>query len=61
MRVALARAQGFSTAAIGKVGPMLRFDHTDRKRRGLMRGKSTAPFFLAACFFPATPLNAERC
>jgi Type I phosphodiesterase / nucleotide pyrophosphatase len=26
----LARAQGFSTAAIGKVGPTLIFDHTDR-------------------------------
>src|SRR5215470_15651513 len=26
----LARAQGFSTAAIGKVGPTLLFDHTDR-------------------------------
>jgi hypothetical protein len=26
----MARAQGFSTAAIGKVGPTLIFDHTDR-------------------------------
>src|SRR5205814_7387311 len=26
----MARAQGFSTAAIGKVGPALVFDHTDR-------------------------------
>ena len=26
----LARAQGFSTAAIGKLGPTLLFDHTDR-------------------------------
>jgi hypothetical protein len=26
----MARAQGFSTAAIGKVGPTLLFDHTDR-------------------------------
>jgi hypothetical protein len=29
----LARAQGFSTAAIGKVGPALTFDHTDRADR----------------------------
>jgi arylsulfatase A-like enzyme len=29
----LARAQGFSTAAIGKVGPTLLFDHTDRADR----------------------------
>src|SRR5258708_6714157 len=29
----LARAQGFSTAAIGKVGPTLVFDHTDRADR----------------------------
>src|SRR6202158_649528 len=29
----LARAQGFSTAAIGKVGPALVFDHTDRADR----------------------------
>jgi Type I phosphodiesterase / nucleotide pyrophosphatase len=29
----LARAQGFSTAAIGKVGPTLIFDHTDRANR----------------------------
>ena len=29
----LARAQGFSTAAIGKVGPALIFDHTDRADR----------------------------
>jgi Type I phosphodiesterase / nucleotide pyrophosphatase len=28
--LALARAKGFSTAAIGKVGPTLIFDHTDR-------------------------------
>src|SRR6202790_2912353 len=28
-----ARAQGFSTAAIGKVGPTLLFDHTDRADR----------------------------
>src|ERR1700704_1778697 len=26
----MARAQGFSTAAIGKLGPTLLFDHTDR-------------------------------
>src|SRR6202790_1457027 len=29
----LARAKGFSTAAIGKVGPTLIFDHTDRADR----------------------------
>jgi Type I phosphodiesterase / nucleotide pyrophosphatase len=29
----LARAKGFSTAAIGKVGPTLLFDHTDRADR----------------------------
>ena len=29
----MARAQGFSTAAIGKVGPTLLFDHTDRADR----------------------------
>jgi hypothetical protein len=29
----LARAKGFSTAAIGKVGPILIFDHTDRADR----------------------------
>ena len=29
----MARAQGFSTAAIGKVGPTLIFDHTDRADR----------------------------
>jgi Type I phosphodiesterase / nucleotide pyrophosphatase len=29
----MARAQGFSTAAIGKVGPALIFDHTDRADR----------------------------
>src|SRR4051812_20780366 len=29
----MARAKGFSTAAIGKVGPTLLFDHTDRADR----------------------------
>ena len=29
----MARAKGFSTAAIGKVGPTLIFDHTDRADR----------------------------
>ena len=29
----LARAKGYSTAAIGKVGPTLQFDHTDRADR----------------------------
>src|SRR6266852_8130010 len=29
----MARAQGFSTAAIGKLGPTLLFDHTDRADR----------------------------
>src|ERR1700738_2773611 len=29
----MARAQGFSTAAIGKVGPTLLFDHSDRADR----------------------------
>ena len=30
--LAAARSQGFSTAAIGKLGPALIFDHTDRTR-----------------------------
>ena len=32
--LALARAQGYSTAAIGKVGPVLMFDHTERSGNG---------------------------
>ncbi|MGB8401522.1 alkaline phosphatase family protein [Bradyrhizobium sp.] len=37
----LARAQGFSTAAIGKVGPTLLFDHTDRGRTTIVIDDST--------------------
>ena len=29
----MARAQGYSTAAIGKLGPTLIFDHTDSQAR----------------------------
>ena len=36
-----ARHQGFSTAAIGKVGPTMMFDHTDRK--GERQSSSTTP------------------
>ena len=32
--LALARAKGYSTAAIGKVGPVLMFDHTERSGKG---------------------------
>ena len=32
--LALARAKGYATAAIGKVGPVLMFDHTERTGRG---------------------------
>jgi Type I phosphodiesterase / nucleotide pyrophosphatase len=32
--LALARAKGYSTAAIGKVGPVLMFDHTERSGNG---------------------------
>jgi hypothetical protein len=37
----LARAQGFSTAAIGKVGPTLIFDHTDRGKNTIVIDDST--------------------
>ena len=37
----MARAQGFSTAAIGKVGPTLIFDHTDRGKNTIVIDDST--------------------
>jgi predicted AlkP superfamily pyrophosphatase or phosphodiesterase len=37
----MARAQGFSTAAIGKVGPTLLFDHTDRGKNTIVVDDST--------------------
>src|SRR6202011_734488 len=37
----MARAQGFSTAAIGKGGPTLLFDHTDRGRNTIVIDDST--------------------
>ena len=37
----LARAQGFRTAAIGKVGPTLLFDHTDRGKNTIVIDDST--------------------
>jgi len=37
----LAREKGFSTAAIGKVGPTLVFDHTDRGRNTIVFDDST--------------------
>src|SRR6476661_4041462 len=37
----MARAQGFSTAAIGKVGPTLLFDHTDRGKNTIVIDDST--------------------
>jgi type I phosphodiesterase/nucleotide pyrophosphatase len=37
----LARARGFSTAAIGKVGPTLLFDHTDRGKNTIVIDDST--------------------
>jgi hypothetical protein len=37
----MARAQGFSTAAIGKVGPTLLFDHTDRGKNSIVIDDST--------------------
>jgi len=37
----IARAQGFSTAAIGKVGPTLIFDHTDRGKNTIVIDDST--------------------
>jgi hypothetical protein len=37
----MARAQGFSTAAIGKLGPTLLFDHTDRGKNSIVIDDST--------------------
>jgi arylsulfatase A-like enzyme len=37
----LARAQGFSTAAIGKLGPTLQFDHADRGKTTIVIDDST--------------------
>src|SRR5215468_11040071 len=37
----MARAKGFSTAAIGKVGPTLIFDHTDRGKNTIVIDDST--------------------
>ena len=37
----VARAQGFSTAAIGKLGPTLLFDHTDRGKNSIVIDDST--------------------
>ena len=37
----MARAQGFSTAAIGKLGPTLLFDHTDRGKNTIVIDNST--------------------
>jgi arylsulfatase A-like enzyme len=37
----MARAQGFSTAAIGKLGPTLLFDHTDRGKTSIVIDDST--------------------
>jgi hypothetical protein len=37
----MARAKGFSTAAIGKVGPTLLFDHTDRGKNTIVIDDST--------------------
>lgn len=37
----MARAKGFSTAAIGKLGPTLLFDHTDRGRNSIVIDDST--------------------
>ncbi|MBP1296721.1 alkaline phosphatase family protein [Bradyrhizobium elkanii] len=37
----MARGQGFSTAAIGKVGPTLLFDHTDRGKNTIVIDDST--------------------
>jgi predicted AlkP superfamily pyrophosphatase or phosphodiesterase len=37
----MARARGFSTAAIGKVGPTLIFDHTDRGKNTIVIDDST--------------------
>src|SRR3954468_15990191 len=37
----MTRAQGFSTAAIGKLGPTLLFDHTDRGKNSIVIDDST--------------------
>src|SRR5581483_6224673 len=37
----MARAEGFSTAAIGKLGPTLIFDHTDRGKNTIVIDDST--------------------
>src|SRR4051812_9830336 len=37
----MARAQGFSTAAIGKLGPTLQFDHTDRGKNSIVIDDAT--------------------
>ena len=37
----MARAQGFSTAAIGKLGPTLQFDHADRGKTSIVIDDST--------------------
>src|ERR1700710_652370 len=37
----MARAQGFSTAAIGKLGPTLQFDHADRGKTTIVIDDST--------------------
>lgn len=37
----LARAQGYSTAAIGKLGPTLQFDHADRGKTSIVIDDST--------------------
>src|SRR5881394_4482176 len=37
----MARAKGFSTAAIGKLGPTLLFDHTDRGKNSIVIDDST--------------------
>ena len=37
----MARAKGFSTAAIGKLGPTLLFDHTDRGKNTIVIDDST--------------------
>ena len=48
----MARAQGFSTAAIGKHGPTLQFDHTDR-------GKNTIVIDDATGHKVGVPLSGE--
>ncbi len=53
----LARAKGYSTAAIGKVGPTLLFDHTDRADRpgGLGRHANSHPGFFRHPQLPQRP------